>query len=174
MSIFFLIMYKTILKLPKNIQIITKENNIFLKGPLATISLESFTNLKIIDNQLYVFNKQKSLQGLHTSLLKKKIIGILQGFKLNLYLKGIGLKASISKNNLILKLGYSHVIELAIPKNINVSIHQPTVILLSGIDWGEITQYAAKIKHLKKPEPYKGKGILFKNENLLRKEGKKK
>ena len=96
----------------------------------------------------------------------------MQGFKINLFLKGIGFKTFIKNNNLILKLGFSHNIIIPIPDNIKI-INQSNKLIFNSIDYIFLNQFVYSIKNYKKPEPYKGKGLLLKNEKILKKEGKK-
>jgi large subunit ribosomal protein L6 len=123
-------------------------------------------------NNLRFKKKKKSFLKLYKSLIKLKIKGILQGFKLNLFFKGLGFKAFIEQNNLILKIGYSHSIIINIPKNIKI-INQTNKLIFNCNDWNILTKYVHYIKNFKKPEPYKGKGLLLKNEIIIQKEGKK-
>ena len=109
---------------------------------------------------------------LYTKLIKIKIKGVLQGFKMTLFLKGIGFKSFINNNDLILKLGFSHNIIIPIPTNIKI-LNQSNKLIFNGIDYIFLNQFVHYVKNYKKPEPYKGKGLLFKNENILKKEGKK-
>ena len=167
-----------VIKIPKNINIKIENNNLFFEGLLGKLSL-TFTDeiifffkkneLKLILN---VQKNKKSILNLYNKLIKIKIKGILQGFKLNLILKGIGFKAFIENNNLILKLGFSHNIVIAIPENIKI-INQSNNLIFNSIDFIYLTQFVHYIKNFKKPEPYKGKGLLLKNEKILKKEGKK-
>jgi len=168
---------KTI-KIPKNIKIEIKNQNIYFEGLLGKLSL-NFTDeiyFFLKKNQLIlVINLQKnkkSILNLYNKLIKIKIKGVLQGFKLNLILKGIGFKAYIEANNLVLKLGYSHNIIVNIPENIKI-INQSNNLIFNSIDFIYLTQFVHYIKSFKKPEPYKGKGLLLKNEKILKKEGKK-
>ena len=169
------------IKIPNNINIILQENKLILKGPLGSVevnimdSLYFFfknNNLLLSFNSLHFKNKKKSFLKLYKSLIKLKIKGILQGFKLNLFLKGLGFKAFIEQNNLILKLGYSHSITIPIPENIKI-INQTNKLIFNCNDLGILTKYVHYIKNFKKPEPYKGKGLLLKNEIVYLKEGKK-
>jgi large subunit ribosomal protein L6 len=167
-----------IIKIPNNIEINIKNNNIYFKGILGELSL-NFTNEILFfqkKNQLIsIINLQKnkkSILNLYNKLIKIKIKGVLQGFKLNLILKGIGFKAFIENNNLILKLGFSHNNIIPIPSNIKI-INQSNNLIFSSIDFIYLTQFVHYIKSFKKPEPYKGKGLLLKNEKILKKEGKK-
>jgi large subunit ribosomal protein L6 len=167
-----------IIKIPKNIKIKINNQNIYFEGFLGKLVLnftnETFFFLK--KNQLILIinlqKNKKSILNLYNKLIKIKIKGVLQGFKLNLTLKGIGFKSFIENDNLILKLGYSHNIIINIPKNIKI-INQSNNLIFNSIDFIHLTQFVHYIKNFKKPEPYKGKGLLLKNEKILKKEGKK-
>ena len=165
-------------KIPKNIKINIENNKIYFEGLLGKLSLNYINEILFFfkKNQLIlILNSQKnkkSILNLYNKLIKLKIKGVLQGFKLNLILKGIGFKAIIENNNLILKLGFSHNIIITIPSNIKV-ISQVNNLIFSSIDFIFLTQFVHFIKNHKKPEPYKGKGLLLKNEKILKKEGKK-
>ena len=169
------------IRIPKNINIIFKKNQLILKGPLGSIDLNIMNslnyfiknnNILLSFNDLHLKRKKKSFLNLYKSLVKLKIKGLLQGFKLNLFLKGLGFKAFIEEKNLILKLGYSHSITIEIPENIKI-INQTNKLIFSSNDWIFLTKYVHYIKNFKKPEPYKGKGLLLKNEVIILKEGKK-
>nr|ACZ44433.1 ribosomal protein L6 [Globisporangium ultimum]ACZ44482.1 ribosomal protein L6 [Globisporangium ultimum] len=167
-------------KIPKNIKITINNINkkLYFEGLLGVLSLTFINEILFFykKNQLIlILNSQKnkkSILNLYNKLIKLKIKGVLQGFKLNLILKGIGFKAFVENNNLILKLGFSHNIIITIPSNIKV-ISQVNNLIFSSIDFIFLTQFVHFIKNHKKPEPYKGKGLLLKNEKILKKEGKK-
>src|SRR6478736_4131453 len=165
-------------KIPKNVKINIENNKIYFEGLLGKLSLNYINEILFFlkKNQLIlILNSQKnkkSILNLYNKLIKLKIKGVLQGFKLNLILKGIGFKAIVENNNLILKLGFSHNITIAIPVNIKV-ISQANNLIFSSIDFIFLTQFVHFIKNHKKTEPYKGKGLLLKNEKILKKEGKK-
>jgi len=167
-----------IIKFPKNLKIQIQENNIYFNGVLGTLSLNFKKDIYIYSkkNQLILIinseKNKKSILNLYNKLIKIKIKGVLQGFKLNLILKGIGFKTFIEDNNLILKLGFSHNITVPIPNNIKI-INQTNNLIFSSIDYIYLTQFVHYIKNFKKPEPYKGKGLLLKNEKIIQKEGKK-
>ena len=110
---------------------------------------------------------------LFEKLIKIKIKGILQGFKYNLFLKGVGFKVSLELDSFVFKLGYSHSILIKIPMNIKVICKKNNLITLNSIDFIKLTQFIFLIKSYKNPEPFKGKGILLKDEKIIRKEGKK-
>lgn len=167
---------KTI-KIPSNIKIYIKKKIIFFKGPFGVLSIEQ-KNLIIFkhNNQLILIlpikKNKKSILNLFYKLIIIKIKGISKKFKLQLILKGIGFKIFIENNILHLKVGFSHIIKIAIPNNIQI-INQNNNLICSSNNFIELTQFIYKIRKIKQPEPYKGKGLLLKNEKILLKEGKK-
>lgn len=165
-------------KIPKNIKINIQNQTIFFEGSLGNLSLTFIDKILFFykKNQLILIinlqKNKKSILNLYNKLIKIKIKGVLQGFKLNLILKGIGFKAFVENNNLILKLGFSHNILIQVPSNIKV-ISQTNNLIFSSIDFISLTQFVHYIRNYKKPEPYKGKGLLLRNENILKKKEKK-
>ena len=164
---------------PKKIKIVKKNKLLFFKTSLCLFPLKMINNSYFFIKKkklLLIFNEnkknKKDILNLYNKLIQIKIKGVLQGFKIHLFLKGIGFKSVIDKNNLILKLGYSHNINVTIPSNIKI-INQPNTLIFSSIDYIFLHQFVYYIKNYKKPEPYKGKGLLLKNEKILQKEGKK-
>ena len=163
---------------PKKIKIYNKNKTIFFKTSLGLLPLKFNNNINffIKKNKLILnFNmdkNKKNMLNLYTKLIKIKIKGVLQGFKMSLLLKGIGFKALVKNNDLILKLGFSHSIIISIPNNIKI-LNQSNKLIFNSIDYIFLSQFVHYIKNYKKPEPYKGKGLLLKNEKILQKEGKK-
>jgi large subunit ribosomal protein L6 len=166
------------IKIPKNIKIEKENQTLYFEGLLGKLSLKFTDEIYFFSkkNQLILIlnlqKNKKSILNLYNKLIKIKIKGVLQGFKLNLILKGIGFKAFLENNNLILKLGYSHNIIINIPENIKI-INQSNSLIFNSLDFIYLTEFVHYIKNFKKPEPYKGKGLLLKNEKILKKEGKK-
>jgi large subunit ribosomal protein L6 len=166
------------LKIPENVKIFIYKRQIFFKGFFGILTLKYINDILVFlkGNELILnFKKiknKKSILNLYFKLIKIKIKGVLQGFKLNLILSGIGFKIFIENDKLILKLGFSHSIYITIPSSIKINI-QGNNIIFSSIDYIFLTQYVNYIRNYKKPEPYKGKGLLFKNEKIFRKDGKK-
>ena len=108
------------------------------------------------------------------TLVNNMVKGVSEGFSKVLEINGVGYRASIDGDILTLQLGYSHDIKLAVPSDLEVKCTKPTEILVSGIDKQRVGQFASEIRRLRKPEPYKGKGVKYKEEIIRRKEGKKK
>ena len=172
-------MFSKIIKIPQKIHILNlKQNLLTLKGPKGSFPFFIPSDLLIEIDQtsikLKVLKKEKKkILGLYSSLLKKNIIGLLLNFKKHLILNGVGYKVFKEEKNLILKLGYSHDIIIQIPEEIQVNILKNNQIICISNNWLKLTQFTYQIRQYKKPEIYKGKGILFKNEKILQKIGKK-
>ena len=114
----------------------------------------------------------KAAHGLMRQLIKNMVIGVSEGFQKNLVIIGVGYKAELQKNILVMTLGYANDIEYVIPEGIKVALDGPTKISVSGIDKQLVGQTAAEIRSLRKPEPYKGKGVRYDNEVVRSKSGK--
>jgi large subunit ribosomal protein L6 len=113
-----------------------------------------------------------SLRGLFRTLLANMITGVSEGFTRKLQLSGVGYRAELSGKNLILHLGFSHPVQLTPPPNTTVTLDSQTRIIVSGIDKRSVGEFAAKIRSIRPPEPYKGKGVTYEGEIVLRKAGK--
>ena len=118
--------------------------------------------------------RARSMWGLSRSLVSNMMNGVSTGFTRNLVIAGVGYRAAVDGKILNLQLGYSHDIKVAIPDDIEVKCATPTQIAISGADRQRVGQIAAEIRSFRKPEPYKGKGIRYDDERIIRKEGKKK
>ena len=116
----------------------------------------------------------KSVWGMTRTIINNMVLGVSEGYNKNLEINGVGYRAAIDGNILTLQLGYSHDIKLAIPEDLEVKCVKPTEISISGINKQRVGQFASEIRRLRKPEPYKGKGIKYQEEVIRRKEGKKK
>ncbi len=108
------------------------------------------------------------------SMVANLVTGVTAGFKKELEIQGVGYRAQVQGTNLKLNLGYSHEVDFAVPQGVTVTTPKPTEIIVEGIDQQLVGQVAANIREWRGPEPYKGKGIRYKDEYIFRKEGKKK
>ncbi len=164
-----------------------KDNIVYIEGPLGKLSLElkhpQFVKLRQEDNNLFVErlvdNRQgKMYQGLYYALIRNMVKGVTEGYKKVLEIVGVGYQAKIEGDEtqgytLVLKLGFSHPVKFQIPKGIKPSVDQKgTEITLFGIDKWLVGETAAQIRKIKPPEPYKGTGIKYKDEHIIRKPGK--
>ena len=162
---------------------VNKDNEIVVKGPKGELrqAVDRDIAIEVSDNQIEFKRptdqiRHRSLHGLYRALVGNMVTGVTEGFKKELELVGVGYKASNQGNILDLSLGYSHNILIEVPKELTVTTTQEKGdnprIFLSGTDKQLLGQVAAKIRSLRKPEPYKGKGVKYKNEFIRRKAGK--
>ena len=114
----------------------------------------------------------RALHGLYRTLINNMVIGVSEQFKITLNLKGVGYRAAVQGNLLVLNLGYSHPVNIEIPSEISVEVVQNTVINLKACNKEDLGLFAANIRSWRVPEPYKGKGIIYENEIVKRKAGK--
>ena len=174
---------KKSIEVPSGVTVDSKDGLVTVKGPKGTLSqkIDSAFTLNQEHDSLSVERpteqkRHKSLHGLYRSLINNMVIGVNEGYKKELELVGVGYKASVQGNVLELNLGYSHSIFFAVPDEINVNAETPKgknpIVTIEGIDKQLVGQVAAKLKSLRKVEPYKGKGIRFKGEQIRRKAGK--
>ncbi len=167
------------ISIPDKVEINLKDNHLTCKGPQGELSrvLHRDMKIKIEDNQIVVerpseSKEHRSLHGLTRSLVSNMVEGVLTGFTRKLEIVGIGYKAEMKGNNLVLTLGYSHSIVMSFPETINTSVPNPNEILVHGADKELVGMIAAKIRSFRKPEPYKGKGVRYSGEYVRRKAGK--
>jgi large subunit ribosomal protein L6 len=129
------------------------------------------------DNEILVNShgegrKINAFRGLFRSLVNNMVVGVVDGFKKVLIIEGVGYKASVSGDNLTLNVGYSNPVEFKLPQSVNATVEGANKIVLQSIDKELLGLTAAQIRGIKKPEPYKGKGIRYENEHIVRKVGK--
>ncbi len=171
---------KRIIYIPDNVEINIDATIVRVKGPKGELSVdvkpivtpvlnEKELTLTINDEE----NKdQQALWGLYNALISNAIKGVVEDFVTKLEIKGVGYKASVQGNKIILSLGFSHPIEMEAPAGIAFNVEK-NIITVSGIDKQLVNEMAAKIRRWRKPEPYKGKGIAYVGEHIRRKAGKK-
>ncbi len=153
--------------------------DVIVKGPLGEVSqkFDDFIKIKVENNQVIVSREKedkftRSYHGTVNSIINGLIEGVKDGVKVELLIKGVGYKASMQQDVLTLKVGFSHDVVFKIPQGIKVELPKPTEIIITGINKQFVTQFAAKIYLVKKPEPYGGKGIMYKGQIIRRKAGK--
>ena len=167
-------------KVPAGIEVNIENNTVRLKGKNGEISHIFHEELKIVheDEDIKIFSDStskniKALSGTSRSLIQNMVTGIAEGFEKKLEIVGIGFRAVAQGNKLNLTLGYSHPVVVDIPDGITVETPSQTEIIIKGIDKQKVGQLAANIRAYRKPEPYKGKGVKYSNEHIIRKEAKK-
>ena len=161
---------------------VSKEGNLFkAKGPLGELKLEVIDSINIeIDNKFIKVtnsdNSQKgqAIWGTTRALINNMIKGVSEGFTKMMELNGVGYRAQVQGNKVVLNLGYSHPVEMIIPEGIKVTSEKPTELKLFGYNKQDLGQFAANLRSKRPPEPFKGKGIKYSDEFIFRKEGKKK
>ena len=171
------------ISIPEKVKVALTGNIINVEGPLGkkslNIDLDTF-DLNIEDGKKILIKPKKidqdtkRLWGMNRSLINNAIIGTSKGYEKTLELFGVGYRATLKDKKLNLQLGYSHDINFDIPEDIIIKVEKQTILKISGFDKQLVGSIASKIKSLRPPEPYKGKGIREKGQYVLRKEGKKK
>jgi len=159
---------------------ITKDGSVItVKGPLGEMSRNFSGDIDIAvgDNEVVlkptkVSGFTSALWGTYASHVKNMVSGVNKPFEKKLVIEGVGFKSELSGDELVLSLGFSHKINISIPKDLNIVVEK-NMITVSGIDKERVGQFTANIRALKKPEPYKGKGIRYENEVVRRKQGKR-
>jgi len=160
------------IEIPENVEIKLAHGFIVVKGPKGELKQEIKAEVQIDKDKVLVKSDNSAVWGLSRSLIANMVEGVVNGFNKQLEIVGIGYSAQIKENKLIMKLGFSHLIEIEIPKNIEIKVEK-NIITVSGADKQMVGQVAAKIRDIKKPEPYKGKGIRYLGEIIKLKPGKK-
>ena len=167
------------IKVPTNVEINWNGSKLIVKGQFGTLQNEipEVLEIKKSDDILKVGLKNKTrtttaLHGLYRTLISNMVIGVSQQFKITLKLQGVGYRATVQGQSLVLNLGYSHPVKMEIFEGISVDIVQNTTINLKSCDKEKLGLFAAQIRSWRPPEPYKGKGILYEGEIVRRKAGK--
>ena len=148
------------------------------KGELKHVLVEDVI-AKIENGEIEVAMREDTKQaramwGMSRTMVANLVTGVTEGFSKRLEITGVGYRAAVQGQNLQLQLGYSHDIQYPIPQDIQVQCPKPTEVIITGIDKQKVGQVAAEIRRFRPPEPYKGKGVRYAGEFILRKEGKKK
>lgn len=167
------------INIPEGVQVTINGQMVEVKGPNATLSLDVQEPIVVeqVENEIIVkrptdVKRNRALHGLYRSLIQNMVIGVTQGYEKVLEIHGVGYRAQKQGNKLNLQLGFSHPVVMDDPEGITVETPTQTEIVIKGADKQLVGNYAAKIRSLRKPEPYKGKGIRYRGEHVRRKEGK--
>ena len=164
---------------PTNVEVNYSNSEITVKGKFGTletkipdtIGVQQENNIIKVSVNAQTRNL-RALHGLYRTLINNMVIGVSEQFELTLVLKGVGYRAAVQGKEIVLNLGYSHPVNITIPDVISVDVVQNTTINLKSCDKELLGLFAANIRAWRRPEPYKGKGILYKGEEVLRKAGK--
>lgn len=166
---------------PQGVTAEVKSGLVSLKGKLGLLQLavdpEVEAKLEGGKLQLKALNESRRARmnwATSRNLLANMMKGVTEGFKKTLEIEGVGFRAAVQGKDLVLNIGFSHEVRYPVPEDITIKAEKPTTLSISGIDKQRVGQVSAEIRNLRKPEPYKGKGIRYTNEFIQRKEGKKK
>ena len=172
---------KNPVSVPGGVEVSLNGDIVTAKGKLGALEyrLTQDVSVSFEDGKLTVTpandtKRAQSMWGTTRSRLQNLVKGVSEGFKKELEINGVGYRAQVQGKDLVLQLGYSHDVVYPIPEGISIKCEKPTAILVSGADKQRVGQVAAEIRGFRKPEPYKGKGIKYVDEMIVRKEGKKK
>lgn len=164
--------------LPQGVEVSAQGSKINVKGPKGTLEheLDPSVQVAVEDKSLWVRaaneKTESRLLGLHWALLSNIVKGLSEGFSKELTLIGVGYRANVQGQMIEMQLGYSNPIKVDIPEGISAKVEKNTSVTISGIDKQKVGQFAASLRALRKPEPYKGKGVRYKDEYVRRKAGK--
>ena len=171
---------KRVLTFPENVNVNVENNVVTVKGSKGELSLELVKNITVkVEGNTVTVEPSKNdkftnaMHGTTNANLKNMIEGVTNGFSKGLEIIGVGYRFTLKGNVLVVNAGYSHPVEMEIPEGLTVESISNTEIKVSGIDKTLVGEFAANIRKVRKPEPYKGKGIRYKDEHVRRKEGKK-
>lgn len=169
---------KRILTIPEGVSVKAEGNIITVTGPKGELSTEINENItaKIEENQVSfecANDNFKNFYGTANAIVANMIEGVKNGFEKKLEAVGVGYRFQLKGNKLVVSAGYSHPVEVEIPSNIKVEVPAVNEAVVKGIDKCLVGEFAANIRKIRKPEPYKGKGIRYADEHINRKEGKK-
>jgi large subunit ribosomal protein L6 len=167
------------IKLPANVELTQEGRLLRVKGPLGTLEREIHPEMQIerSDGEVRVIRpsdepRHRALHGLTRTLVNNMVVGVTDGFTRGLEISGVGYRAQLQGQKLVLALGYSHPVEVEPPAGVEFRVETPTRLAVFGPDKELVGQTAAYIRSRRKPEPYKGKGIRYAGEQILRKAGK--
>ena len=167
------------IQVPQGVQVEVNRNLVTVRGPKGTLSRELHPDMKIDQNDGTILvsrptesRMHRSLHGLTRTLVANMVAGVTAGYTRRLEISGVGYRAQQAGKSLVLQLGYSHPVAVEPPDGVTLTAETPTRIVVSGIDKELVGETAARIRRVRPPEPYKGKGIRFSEEQIRRKVGK--
>lgn len=168
------------LTIPEGVTVSVNGNTINVKGPKGELNYEfsNLINVEVVDNTVLTKQARQTkranvMQGTTNSLINNMIIGVSEGFSRGLEAVGVGYRFNVSGNKITISAGYSHPVVMEAPSDLSVTSESNTEITIHGIDKQKVSEFAANVRKVREPEPYKGKGIRYKGEHVRRKEGKK-
>ena len=167
--------------IPQGVQVTLQGRTLVAKGKNGELKLPltDDVDVDIKDSQVAVSprrddRRSRTMWGTTRSLVNSMVTGVSTGFTKNMEITGTGYRAAVQGKDLVLNLGYSHEVRYPVPPGIKITCERPTAVRVEGADKRQVGQVASEIRAFRPPEPYKGKGVKYENEQILRKEGKKK
>jgi large subunit ribosomal protein L6 len=168
--------------IPQGVEAKVEGNTVSVKGKLGQLvqTLDAEIKVEMVDGKISVLPHDKNTRvgrskwGLSRTLVNNMVTGVSKGYSRRLLITGVGYRAAMQGKDLVLSLGFSHEVRVPVPEGIQIAVEKQTEITITGFDRQRVGQLAANIRGYKPPEPYKGKGIRYDDETILRKEGKKK
>ena len=168
------------LNIPEGVEVSVSGNNVTVKGAKGELSLVVSPLVEVIVEENVVRTTQKTvskeanmMQGTTNSLINGMLVGVSVGYEKGLEAVGVGYRFNVQGNKIVVNAGYSNPVEVIVPEGLSVELVSNTEITIKGIDKQKVSEFAANVRKIRQPEPYKGKGIRYKGEFVRRKEGKK-
>ena len=166
------------LEIPAGVEVKEENGIVTVKGPKGelTTKLAQGISVKVDGNTLEVLRENDLYKPMHGTInanINNMIIGVTKGFQKELEIVGVGYRFQLKGNSIVINAGYSHPVEMQIPAGIKVESPSNTELTITGFDKELVGEFAANVRKVRQPEPYKGKGIRYKDEHIIRKEGKK-
>ena len=167
-----------VLTLPSNITLTVNGNIVTVKGPKGELSTEINKHITVeVNNEEVVIKRDndnyKNFHGTANANIKNMILGVSEGFEKKLEAVGVGYRFALKGNDLVVTAGYSHPVEVKVPEGIKLEVPSNTELFVRGADKQLVGEFAANVRKIRPPEPYKGKGIRYSDEHIIRKVGKK-
>lgn len=167
-----------ILDIPEGVTVTVEGNVVTVKGPKGELSTTINENItvKVEENKLEVTRKNDNFKNFHGTAnanIHNMIVGVSKGYEKKLEAVGVGYRFALKGTDLVVTAGYSHPVEVKVPEGIKLEVPSNTELLVKGIDKQLVGEFAANVRKIRKPEPYKGKGIRYTDEHIIRKVGKK-
>jgi large subunit ribosomal protein L6 len=168
-------------KVPDKVKVKVADGKVFVEGPLGKLELAPHRSMAVVfDDKAKEIRvtrpdderQNRALHGLTRTLINNMVDGVTKGYEKRLKIEGIGYQARMDKTAVVLTVGYANPISMTPPAGVTVTLVDPTTIVIKGADKQKVGQFAAELRHVRPPEPYKGKGIRYENEQVRRKEGK--
>ena len=167
-----------ILSIPANVTVTVEGNKVTVKGPKGELSTEIHDNInvEVKDNEVIITRANDNFKNFHGTVnanIKNMLVGVTEGFEKKLEAVGVGYRFQLKGNELVVTAGYSHPVNVKVPSGITLESPSNTELTIKGIDKCLVGEFAANVRKIRQPEPYKGKGIRYADEVVRRKEGKK-